>query len=566
MKKNFCKNLKLLLNLHRNLKPVHFQKMKTTRFPLYIIIVAAISAFSLTGTQDIHAREVLIPKSDSAAIKLLPGHFLLGPEYEYRDLAKRQGIVTWDVSLYGSGASHGMPFWAGANRRGLVPENLSSGGNRNITGFGNNRGGMSGLLTAGAEFAYLTKPEIVLSAGLSVAGYGVMDNWDGMLDRLYFGISWKKLHLDFGMKDRYYDYNGLSLTGGNLAYSGNARNLPGYNLSTDFIYIPYTNRIIGFKANFADYMMLDNRYIDKAKVHNESLYLKITPARRFSLTVGLEMWSQWSGTSPKYGKQPGSLNDYIRVVFGMSGGDDATKSDQINVLGNHLGRELIRLDWRADDFTVTFQHDIPFDDKSGMRFQNFPDGVNTLNFSFREKDRWVSDILVEYVNTKWQSGPHHDNTTDPEHKDEPYHIYGGRDNYFNNGEYQSGWTYYGKTIGLPLFTPMPAGEDGKVLGVCNNRLSAWHFGIRGKAARLIPYKFLFTYSRNFGKYAQSISLFDSIPQQFSLALECEVPRLGRNTPLSLGIGLYGDFGEMYQDSFGLSIRLSYAGRSVFGRR
>ena len=141
-----------------------------------------------------------------------------------------------------------------------------------------------------------------------------------------------------------------------------------------------------------------------------------------------------------------------------------------------------------------------------------------------------------------------------------------RDNYFNNGEYQSGWTYYGKTIGLPLFTPMPAGEDGKVLGVCNNRLSAWHFGIRGKAARLIPYKFLFTYSRNFGKYAQSISLFDSVPQQFSLALECEVPRLGRNTPLSLGIGLYGDFGEMYQDSFGLSIRLSYAGRSVFGRR
>ena len=536
---------------------------------------AAIAVFSLGGMQG-SAKEPLIQASDTAEIRLLPGHFLLEPEYGHMNLAKGQGTVAWDVSLYGSGASHGMPFWAGANRRGLVPENLSNGQNRLLAGYGDNRGGLSGLMTAGAEFAYLTKPEIAITAGLSVAGYGVKDSWKGMLDRLYFGISWKKLHLDLGMKDRYFDYNGLSLTGGDLAYSGNARNLPGYNLSTDFIYIPYTRKIIGFKANFADYMMIDNRYVDKALLHNEALFVKITPIKRLSLTLGLEMWSQWGGTSEKYGRQPSSFNDYLRVMFGRSGGDDATQSDQINVLGNHLGRELIRLDWHADDFTVTFQHDIPFEDKSGMRFMNFPDGVNTLNFSFRNRDRWVTDILLEYVYTKWQSGPYHDTTADPDRKDEPYTILGGNDNYFNNGEYKSGWTYYGRTIGLPLLTPMPVTEtsDGKVFGVCNTRVSAWHFGIRGKAARLVPYKFLFTYSRNFGQYSQrdlttgnsGTNIFKSVPEQFSLALECEVPRLGKETPLSLGIGLYGDFGQMYQDSFGITVRLTYAEKRVFGKK
>lgn len=536
---------------------------------------AAIAVFSLGGMQG-SAKEPLIQASDTAEIRLLPGHFLLEPEYGHMNLAKGQGTVAWDVSLYGSGASHGMPFWAGANRRGLVPENLSNGQNRLLAGYGDNRGGLSGLMTAGAEFAYLTKPEIAITAGLSFAGYGVKDSWKGMLDRLYFGISWKKLHLDLGMKDRYFDYNGLSLTGGDLAYSGNARNLPGYNLSTDFIYIPYTRKIIGFKANFADYMMIDNRYVDKALLHNEALFVKITPIKRLSLTLGLEMWSQWGGTSEKYGRQPSSFNDYLRVMFGRSGGDDATQSDQINVLGNHLGRELIRLDWHADDFTVTFQHDIPFEDKSGMRFQNFPDGVNTLNFSFKDRDKWVTDILLEFVYTKWQSGPQHDRpATDEELEKNPDNkrvILGGCDNYFNNGEYRSGWTYYGNTIGLPLFTPMPAEEDGKVLGVCNNRVTAWHFGLRGNAAGKVPYKLLFTYSRNFGKYNQSDlgegadkSIFLSVPEQFSVALEGEIPHLGKRLPLSLGIGLYGDFGKLYQNSFGLTVRLSYIGKAHFGK-
>lgn len=521
-------------------------------------MMAAIPACAGKGAGELRYRGV-----DSLySYRSLPGHFILEDSPEVLDIKPLSGAVVWDVSLYGSAAKDGMPFWGTANRRGIFPSNLLTGGNRLLAGMGDNRTGASGLMTAGAETAYMTRPGIVLSGGVSLAGYfTTCGHWNGMVDRLHFGISWKKLHLDLGMKDRSsYEYNGLSLTAGDMIYTGNSRNLPGYNLSTDFINFPWTEGILAFKANFADYIMLDNRYTSHTLLHNEALFIRVTPVRRLSVTVGLEIWSQWSGTSPVYGKQPSSFKDYIRVVLGQSGGEDATVSDQINVLGNSLGREMLRIEWMADDFTLSFQHDIPFDDRSGMRFQNFPDGVNTLNLSFKDRDMWVTDILLEYVNTKCQSGPSHN---DP---DNPEIILGGSDNYFNNGEYKSAWTYYGQTIGLPLFTPMPINEDGQTLGVCNNRVSAWHFGLRGMAARKIPYKLLCTYSRNFGKYSQSLALFDGTPWQCSLALEGEVPHLGEKFPLSLGIGLYGDFGKLFQDSFGVTVRLSWAGHAGFGKK
>ena len=520
-----------------------------------------ISLFVLSGT---FANAVIIPGREQADSIMITPH---------------DGIVKWDVSMFGIGATDGvMPFWSIANKRGIFPSKLwnPKGYGSILSGSDEIKQGFSagGLMTAGADIAYMTRPEIEITAGLSIAGYGTDGGWNGLADRLYFGVGWKKLHLDIGMKDRTSDFNGLSLTGGNIVYSGNARNLPGYNLNTDFIYIPGTRRILALKANFADYGMWDNRFVKHAMLHNQSIYAQIRLQKRVHLTLGLEVWSQWSGNSPLYGKQPSSAKDYLRIILGKNGGNGASVSDQINALGNHLGRELIRLDWRTDKFTFTFQHDIPFDDGSGMGLQNFPDGVNTLNFSFIDKDRWVSDILFEFVSTKSQSGPRHDRPAKPDelekNPDKKFYVLGGNDNYFNNGEYKSGWTYFGRTIGLPLLTPMPAdSETGQVYGVCNNRVLAYHFGLKGKIAKAVPYKFLFTYSRNFGSYGQRLARFDSVPEQFSMALEGEWPgtlcRQGKKSliPMSVGLGLYADFGNMLHDSFGFTIRVTYSDRKKF---
>ena len=388
----------------------------------------------------------------------------------------------------------------------------------------------------------------------------IYDAWK----ELYAGIGWKMLRLDIGMADRPFDYGGLSLTGGNLVWSGNSRNVPGYNLQVDWVEIPGTKGILALKANYADYKTLDDRYVDGAMLHNKSVYAKIRLHGKVYLRLGLEQWSMWGGTSPVYGRQPHSFTDYLRVVCGMSGGSGATQSDRINVLGDHRGRELIQVDWLADSFTLTVAHDIPFDDGSGMGFQNFPDGVNTVFFSFRDRNRWVTDILYEFVYTKWQSGTRHDRPAKPDelerNPEKTKYTIGGRDNYFNNGEYRSGWTYYGRTIGLPLFTPMPAGEDGTVLGVANNRVTAHHVGIAGKFARKVPYRFKATYSKNFGIYPpQRLSFFDTVPEQLSLALETDFPQISAKFPVSVSVGVYGDVGELYSDNFGLTVRLSYSG-------
>ena len=491
------------------------------------------------------------------------------------EVMKGHGTVAWDVSLYGMGGSDGrMPFWAVTNRRGLFPQSLglSSPGSRDGGRF---TGG--GLATGGADVSYMTRSGIALDGGLSLAGYGTPGDWKGMVDRLYFGLGWKKLHLDIGMRDREYDFAGLSLTGGDVAYSGNARNLPGYNLHTDYIWLPFRKKVVAFKANFADYGMWDRRFVEHTLVHNEALFLKVRPYRRFDITFGLEIWSQWAGYSPQYGEQPDGFRNYLRILMCARGGDDAVSGDQDNALGNHLGRELIRLDWHADNFTITFQHDIPFEDKSGMRFQNFPDGVNTLALSFKDRNRWVTDVLYEFVYTRNQSGPLHDRPATEEEKAQSglsYTILGGEDNYFNNGVYRSGWTYFGQTIGLPLCYLMYRSGNGVVMGVASNSLVAHHFGIRGVAVRKVPYKFLFTWSRHYGrtrKFDQDQSWrFENHPQQFSIALEGELPgrllmgksyQSGEKCGMSVGLGLYADFGEMFPDSFGMTVRISCSGRA-----
>ena len=202
-------------------------------------------------------------------------------------LESKGAALVWDVSVYGFAGTDGrLPFWAVTGRRGLFPASLGLAGHGSMEG-----GGFSGgaLVTGGADWSYRTARSIVLDAGISLAGYGAPGDWKGMVDRLYFGIGWKKLHLDAGMRDRPYDFAGLSLTGGDLAYTGNARNLPGYNLHTDFIWLPFRKKVVALKGNFADYGLWDNRYVEHTLVHNQSLFIKVRPFRRLDVTLGLEM-------------------------------------------------------------------------------------------------------------------------------------------------------------------------------------------------------------------------------------------------------------------------------------
>lgn len=464
----------------------------------------------------------------------------------------------WYAETVGlSSTGRALPFWSHTNKGGVYPETCG------------------GLIRARANGDMSPGKGFRLGWGFGLAGYAAakgnadVHNSDGgslrgMIQEVYVGAGWKKLDLDLGIRRRPTGFAGLSVTGGNLVITDNAQDFPGYRLHSDWIVIPRTNGTLSFRFDFGDYGLWDNRYVRHTLLHNQALYLKVGLSRRLTFSAGLDLWSQWGGTSPDHGRQPCGFRNYLRILTASSGDEEATKSDQINALGNHLGRELLRLDYEGDGWSLAFQHDIPFEDGSGVGFQNFPDGVNTLHFSLKEKDRWVSDLLLEFIYTKWQSGTRHDRpATEEELKrnpDKKVYVVGGCDNYFCNGEYKSGWTYNGRTIGLPLFIPAAKDENGITRGVVNNRVVAWNAGASGKLFRKAPYLVRITYSKNFGKYHQTDPFFDSAPRQVSGAFEITLPKPVINGTTLISLGLYADKGSIYPDTAGVTVKLGWGGR------
>ena len=478
--------------------------------------------------------------------------------------------VQWEGSSYLNGSTgEYLPFWQRTGHEGIIPYTSSV------------------LLSCGTDLKYEADNGIFFETGTNIVGQAMAaSRWNAggvnaLVDRLYLSAGWKMLHLDVGMKPREREVGELSLTGGNIIFTGNTRNMPGVNAWSDWIYFE-KGHWFGIRGNFSHYQMIDSRWVTDVMIHNKSLAFKVALGKKVDLEAGLDHWAQWGGNSPVSGARPSSFDDYLRVILAKRGGVDATVSDQRNALGNHLGREYLRLTWRASAFEMLFQYDMPFEDGGEIiKTQPMPDGVYTLKFSFKDRQKLVTDLLYEFVSTTWQSGPVHDRPAteeemtkdygkyvywqDPDHHYYGRYVPGGLDNYFNNSEYVSGWTYYGRSIALPLMIPFAPGEDGITRGFVSNRVRAHHLGVKGLAWKL-PYTFKATYSSNWGRYSdKGEGFFASRPKQLSLALEVELPEQVTNIPITLVVGAYGDMGKVYRNSAGLSLRIIYKGSRPLNR-
>lgn len=444
-----------------------------------------------------------------------------------------------------------MPFWSYANQFDVMPRTS----------------GCSAILQAGMPYdeSHTFQFHWGLSAGIR---YDSFDRPAFLPDEGYAGFRWKKLDFDLGIKRPTMDFMGsspalgsISATGGNLIFSGNSHSMPGYCITIRPIDIPFTKGHLQIDGKFADYIMPDLRFEEKALAHNTAVDL-IGNVGNFSIRIGLDHWSMWDGSG---------IGNYFRMLVGRSAGEDGTKSDRMNVIGNHLGAEKISISYKGKGWKAELRHDIPYDDKSGMIFRNFPDGVNTLNLSFDDKNRWVSDIAYEFHYTMYQSGPIHDSEVDEDGNPRPWEPglnYTGMDNYFNNGGFPSGWTLFGMTIGTPLFFPKGTrdgswcGGTAPTKGVENNRIKAHHLGLSGKLFKRIPYRLMATYSLCHGLYSTPYagdsaqgkpwgSVNETPLRQFSAGITVEVPIL--RSGITLFPGIYFDHGEVLKQSFAATL-------------
>lgn len=152
----------------------------------------------------------------------------------------------------------------------------------------------------------------------------------------------------------------------------------------------------------------------------------------------------------------------------------------------------------------------PFEDGSGLQMATLGDGIYGYHLTNKGHfPDWFNQAVFEFVYTKNQTGPGYSDPRGNEGGpvDEHGDRYWGRDNYYNNYVYQSGWTYNGLNLGMPLMLTRKQhveylGEetlDGSS-AFSSNRMKAYHIGISGKVNSSTTFKFNATYTFHSGTY------------------------------------------------------------------
>lgn len=417
--------------------------------------------------------------------------------------------------LGGSGGK--LPFWLQHNQRGRIHSETN----------------VMGLMGGKAIHRWGTSSVLEAGAGLLLA------NQDSQVqvDELYIGYRNSWLEVVAGRKQEEARFMGLSSGNENILRSLNARRMPGLQWRTARPLWVIPSWGAGFEAGWADYFLEKDRFVRKARLHHKYFRLVFEPHPDFQLKAGIQHYVMWAGISQSLGHQPATLKDYIRVLVGHSGGEGASSGDKQNALGNNLGSYEVILNTRWSDYRITLLWNSIFEDGSGQRLGNTPDGRYGIFVSDTKGRFWVHGLMYEFYHTKHQS-----HTTTGPHK---------YDNYFNNGVYRSGWTYLGNTIGLPFFTPR---ENN--LGVNNNVFLAHHLGIGGLAFNQVPFKLLTTYRHNYGTSNVDFDAFTFDPAQkiFSSMLEVQLPVSTFDFSLQLG----SDFASDAKPVWGMGASLRYA--------
>ncbi|HNP67010.1 MAG TPA: capsule assembly Wzi family protein [Aequorivita sp.] len=337
-------------------------------------------------------------------------------------------------------------------------------------------------LSATAELkASLTYSKFKLNAGAAVYGRdGVAHNVQRRDLYLQFENSW--LLATVGSKKQKEMLDGLSATNQNFLWSGNARPLPGILIeASDPFRISNT---FGIDWGIGHYVMNDDRYVDNTQLHYKRLGVITTFNENNKLTLGVQHYAQWGGTSPEWGKLKSGFKDFVNVFFAHTTEEYGIEGETLNKLGNHLGTLLLKYELKNTLGSFSIYHDHYIEDGSGTRWANFPDGLWGIYFKPKNQ-KIISSVLYEYMDTVDQSG---------------ISVGSGKDNYFSNSIYRSGWTYEDNIIGLPFILFDKNVEiDGDNIPIINNRSKVHHIAVMGAFSKF-QWKLKSTYTKYLGTY------------------------------------------------------------------
>ncbi len=478
----------------------------------------------------------------------------------YEGLVQRYEVLV-------SGSDGCTPLWLNANKYGL--SSLDS-----FNGY--IRGGIERPLKEDEEKKWGIGYGLDLVAPLHYTS-------DFVIQQCYAEVRYKHVVLIFGQKEQPMQLKNMELSSGSQTLGINARPIPGVRLSfPKYWCVPRLHSWLAIKGHFSDGWMTDGNfqkewrgsksgYCRGVLYHSKAGYMRIGPGDKdypFSLELGLEMACEFGGKMYRYGRDTiyghTGLKAYIDA-FTAGGDDEKGNAIYSNVAGNQLGSWVARLNYYSDKLGISLYADHFFEDHSSMFFLDYDGYGSGKDWDVREKNRyllyplkdimiggelklktfrWIDELVVEFLNTRYQSGPiYHDHTINISD-----HL-GGTDGYYNHSLY-TGWIYWGQVMGNPLYRSPIYNTDGS-LTVKDNRFYAWHFGASGNLLSNLRYRVLCSWQKGYGTYSSPF-----LHPQENLSMMGEVT-YGFREKYALRVGVGMDRGELLGNNLGAQLTFLY---------
>ena len=411
-----------------------------------------------------------------------------------------------------------------------------------------------------------------------------------IIQQAYADMRWQKVLLSIGSKERPMELKDGELSTGSQTFGINARPVPQVRFEIpDYLTLPGMRHWVHVKGHVAfgkmtdenwqhDFTQRKTRYADGTLYNSKAGYLMIGKKDgRLRLEVGLEMAALFGGTAHGVLTSDGtvqtiqcgnSIKDFIHAL--VPGGNLEGQTVYLNVAGNHLGSWVGRLSYHSDDYMVSAYFDKYFEDHSAMFMLDYDGYGQGNNWDKREDNRfvlydmkdimlggelvmkharWLNKVVVEYIYTKYQSGPiYHDHT-----KTIPDHL-GGNDNYYNHYVYP-GWQHWGQVMGNPLYRSPIYNTNGEIM-IENNRFTAWHLGFSGNPARRLHYRVLATVQNGLGTY---IKPYNRKHHNLSVLMQAEYGFAGKWRDWSIECGCGFDNGSILGHNKGIQLKVKKTG-------
>lgn len=307
------------------------------------------------------------------------------------DTTTAQQTVLAEVGGFGSSATQ-TPFWFRSRQYGTVPLK-----------------GPAGLVRLGLtrQFGDYQNPRKI-HAKMAVEGVAnVGSSSQLILPVAYVSLLSRHFELYAGRRREVFGLVDTLLSSGSYAWSGNA--LPIYKIqfgTRGYVPLGFTKGVVALNGMYAHGWFSSTDSIQNSFLHQKALFVRVSLFRnRVRLYGGVTHYAQWGGSSTKYkdgitvnGKIPSSLQTYKDIILVRQPPNDPTQYsdfDLENQAGNHLGSIDMALDFNSDQsgWFLYYQH--PFEDKSGVAFQNLPDGLYGLRWKNRRTDAYSSFRLTQ---------------------------------------------------------------------------------------------------------------------------------------------------------------------------